>query len=134
MIQKLQGHTGSIFQIAAEGKASYFVSVATDRTLRLWDLRSEKCQMVLSGESFAEMTSVALSNSATQLRAETKDKITNIFLKRQQTKSTSKPSLAAVGHADGIVTVWDINAGKLFSKNSYHLAECRSVDFSADTK
>ncbi|CAG9323077.1 unnamed protein product [Blepharisma stoltei] len=135
-LQKLQGHNGSIFQIAAEGKASYFISVATDRTLRLWDLRSNKCQMTLNGESFAEMTSVALTNSATQVRAETKDKITNIFLKRQQGKQAApaKPNLAAVGHADGIVTVWDINAGRLYSKNSYHLAECRSVDFSADTR
>ncbi|CAG9323575.1 unnamed protein product [Blepharisma stoltei] len=135
-IQRLQGHKGSIFQIAAEGKGSYFVSVGTDRTLKLWDIRSNKCQMSILGESYAEMTSVALINSTAQLRTETKDKIANIFLKRSTntTPQAPKQNLAAVGHADGMVTLWDINAGKLFNKYSYHLAECRGVDFSADRK
>ena len=134
IVHKFQGHTGSIYHIAAEGTGAYFASVATDKKLKLWDLRSAKCSLTMNGESFAEMNSVCLSNSFTQVRAEAKNKLAEMFLKKGGDKYASpKSNLAAVGHLDGVVSLWDITAGKLMSKYNYHTADCRSVEFSADT-
>lgn len=133
IVNKFPGHSGSIFHIAAEGTGSYFVSVATDKKLKLWDIRAGKAMMTLNGESFAEMNSVCLSNSFTQTRAEAKNKLADMFLKKEERKIASKNHLAAVGHLDGVVSLWDITAGKLMSKFNYHTADCRSLEFSCDT-
>lgn len=133
IVHKFQGHSGSIYHIAAEGTGAYFASVATDKKLKLWDIRSAKCVLSLNGESFAEMNSVCLSNSFTQVRAEAKNKLAEMFLKKTEKSSMAKTSLAAVGHLDGVVSLWDITAGKLMSKYNYHTADCRSVEFSSDT-
>lgn len=133
IVQKYSGHNGSIFHIAAEGNGSYFASVATDKKLKLWDLRASKAMMTLNGESFAEMNSVCLSNSFTQTRAEAKNKLTEMFLKKEDRKPLQKNNMAAVGHLDGVVSLWDITAGKLMSKYNYHTADCRSLEFSCDT-
>lgn len=133
IVNKYSGHSGSIFHIAAEGTGSYFVSVATDKKLKVWDLRAAKAAMTLNGESFAEMNSVCLSNSFTQTRAEAKNKLADMFLKKEERKVQTRNHLAAVGHLDGVVSLWDITAGKLMSKYNYHTADCRSLEFSCDT-
>ena len=133
IVHKYAGHSGSIFHIAAEGTGSYFASVATDKKLKLWDLRAARAALTLNGESFAEMNSVCLSNSFTQARAEAKNKLADMFLKKEERKLQSRNHLAAVGHLDGVVSVWDITAGKLMSKFNYHSADCRSLEFSCDT-
>jgi WD40 repeat protein len=133
IVNKFQGHSGSIFHLAAEGTGSYFVSVATDKKLKVWDLRASKAMMTLNGESFAEMNSVCLSNSFTQTRADAKNKLADMFLKKEERKPMTRNHLAAVGHLDGVVSLWDITAGKLMSKYNYHTADCRSLEFSCDT-
>ena len=133
IVHKFQGHSGSVYHVAAEGTGAYFASVATDKKLKLWDVRSPKCMITLNGESFAEMNSVSLSNSFTQVRAEAKNKLAEMFLKKSERKQLSRSNLAAVGHLDGVVSLWDITAGKLMSKYNYHTADCRSVEFSSDT-
>ncbi|OMJ91689.1 hypothetical protein SteCoe_5717 [Stentor coeruleus] len=133
IVTKYPGHTGSIFHIAAEGSGSYFASVATDKKLKLWDLRASKSMMTLNGESFAEMNSVCLSNSFTQARAEAKNKLAEMFLKKEERRPQQRNHVAAVGHLDGVVSLWDITAGKLMSKYNYHTADCRSLEFSCDT-
>mmetsp|Transcript_12878 Transcript_12878/g.18816 ORF Transcript_12878/g.18816 Transcript_12878/m.18816 type:complete len:657 (+) Transcript_12878:11-1981(+) len=139
IVQNLKGHSGSIYDIAASGDGNFYTSVGTDKSIRIWDLRTSTTALVLNAGSFSEMNSVCQSNSATQMRAETKSNIASIFLKRQLGKdaverSSSKQNQIAVGHSDGVVSVWDITAGKLFSKYCYHADECRSVEFSSDTK
>ena len=133
IVHKFQGHSGSVYHITAEGTGAYFASVAVDKKLKFWDIRTPKCMLTLNGESFAEMNSVSLSNSFTQVRAEAKNKLAEIFLKKNEKKITPKANIAAVGHLDGVVSLWDITAGKLMSKYNYHTADCRSVEFSADT-
>ena len=60
----------------------YFASVATNKKLKLWDIRSARCSTTMNGQSFAEMNSVCLSNSFTQIRAEAKNKRAEMFLKK----------------------------------------------------
>ena len=107
--------------------------MATDKKLKIWDLRAAKAVMSLNGESYAEMNSVCLTRSFTQIRAEAKNKLAEMFLKRENRTNTIKNNFAAVGHLDGIVTIWDLTAGKLISKYNYHTADCRSLEFSSDT-
>lgn len=133
IVTKFQGHTGSVYHIAAEGTGAYFGSVATDKKLKIWDIRAPKAMMSLNGESFAEMNSLSLSNGFSQVRAEAKNKLAEMFLKRENRNNNIRNNIAAVGHLDGVVSVWDITAGKLLSKYNYHTADCRSVEFSCDT-
>ena len=129
--QNLKGK-GSIYSIAISGDGSYICSGGTDRTLRIWDLRQQKCALALNAEGFSEMNSVSINSSAEQLRAETKSKIAQLY--RRDSMQFPEDKLAAVGHCDGVVSLWELTAGKLYSKYTYHSGECRSVDFSCNAQ
>jgi len=136
-VQNLKGNEGAVYRITASGDASYFTSVGFDKKVRLWDIRSNRCSMALNGSSFVEMSYVSLNHSAVQTRVETKSKIAQLYMTRMNqrpSQSFSSQKLAAVAHCDGMVTFWDLTASRLFSKLNYHKSECRSVEFSSDTR
>lgn len=131
--QNLSGHVGAIYSIAAAGDGSYIASVGTDKKVRIWDIRAAKSVVTMNGDIFSEMNTIAVNNTVQSIRAETKVKIANMYSsKRQEKVQPNSQKLAAVGHTDGTVTIWDVTAGKLFSKYTYHTSECRSVDFSSN--
>jgi WD40 repeat protein len=132
-VRALAGHKDAIYSIACSGDADIFASVGTDRTLRIWDLRSARCSMVINCDNFSDMNSISLNISSSHLRAETKSRLSNIY-KPQRDPPRLNGNLAAVGHCDGVVTIWDITAGKLWNKFNYHTAEVRSVEFSSDSR
>jgi WD40 repeat protein len=117
-VQRLQGHQGAVYSISASGDGKFFVSVGTDRKIFIWDLRTRRQALVLNAESFAEINAVALNCTYNHVK--------------YQGKVQSTQKLAAVGHCDGLVSLWDITGGKLFTKFLYHSTECRSVEFSPD--
>jgi len=133
MTQKIPSNIGSIYSIAAAGDASYYVSVGTDRKLRVIDLRAANCSLVLNADNYSEMNYVSLNNSALHLRAQFKSQIASMYLK-QTVPIKPAEKLAAVAHCDGAVTLWDITAGKLADQIFQHSSECRSVEFSCDNK
>jgi WD40 repeat protein len=134
-VTRLQGHTNTVFSIAAAGDGSLFVSGGRDRKLRLWDIRASKCVNFISTENLSDINSVALNHSSQQLRAETKSRIAQMFVNRQSGQASMRSQkLAALAHSDGLVTVWDITGGKLASKHTHHTGEARSVEFSSDTR
>jgi F-box and WD-40 domain protein CDC4 len=49
VLHKLEGHTGGIWALAANGKR--LLSGSTDRTLRVWNLESGKCTHVFAGHT-----------------------------------------------------------------------------------
>ena len=126
-IQRLSGHNGAIYSIAAAGDGRLFTSVGTDKRVRVWDLRTNRSTLQLSGDQFTEMNAVALNTSFSQLKS-----FTNY--PKQSPQRVKPPELAAVSHVDGMVSLWDLTAGKLQSKYDYHSNDCRAVEFSADGK
>jgi WD40 repeat protein len=136
-VQSLKGSDGAVFRLAAAGDASYFCSVGSDRKVRLWDIRTSRCVQALNSSSFVEMSHVSLNHSSVQTRAETKSRITQLYSARsahRPSTSTSAQKLAAVAHCDGVITLWDLNMNRLFRKINVHSADCRSVEFSSDTR
>lgn len=125
-VQRLSGHNGAIYSIAAAGDGKLFTSVGTDKRVRVWDLRAARCVMQLSGDQFTEMNAVALNTGFSQVKAASKTAF------RQSPQRTRTQELAAVSHLDGMISLWDLTAGKLQSKFSYHTSDCRAVEFSAD--
>jgi len=134
-VQRLTGHVGAVYSIMAAGDGSFFASVGTDRKLRLWDLRTSRCTQLLNGEMLSEMNSVSINMAYQQMRAETKSKIAQMYIQKslsQQQSLHKSQKLAAIAHVDGLVSLWDLTAGKLQGKLTHHTSDCRSVEFSAD--
>ena len=99
----------------------------------MWDLKSNKCAFTLNAESFSDMNSVSVNFASQNLRSQTHGKIASLYSSKVPTEPISQ-KLIAVGHNDGVVSLWDITAGKLFSKFTYHTLECRSVEFSSNSQ
>ena len=130
-VQNLQEHKGAIYSIAASGDGQLLTSVGTDRKVRLWDLKSGKCSLSFNAESLSDMNTVSLSFSAQNLRSQTHCKIASMYSSKMNMEPMTQ-KLISVGHSDGVVSLWDVTAGKMFSKYTFHTLECRSVEFSSN--
>ena len=130
-IHSLQEHKGAINSIAASGDGQMVSSVGTDRKIRIWDVKSSKCSFSMNAESFSDMNSVSLNFAANNFRSLTHSKIASIYSGKPGENLNQK--IVAVGHNDGVVSLWDLTAGKLFSKFTFHTQECRSVEFSSNS-
>lgn len=131
LVQNLKEHKGAIYSIAASGDGQLLTTVGTDRKVKIWDLKSNKSSLNLNAESFSDMNSVSINFSSQNLRSQTHSKIASIY----SNKTIAEPitqKLISVGHSDGVVSLWDVTAGKLFSKYTFHTLECRSVEFSSN--
>ena len=131
-IQSLFDHKGAIYSIASSGDGQLLYTVGTDRKIRIWDMKSNKNSFSLNAESFSDMNSVSLNFSASNLRSQTHSKVASLYSNKASAEVFTQ-KLISVGHNDGIVSLWDITAGKLFSKYTYHTLECRSVEFSSNS-
>jgi WD40 repeat protein len=56
VVRHLRGHKGAVYSLAASGDGNYFVSVGTDRCLKIWDLRSSSPVNSLTDPSLQEMS------------------------------------------------------------------------------
>lgn len=133
-VQRFVGHQGGTNAVAMAGDASFLQSVGNDGMIRLWDLRVEKCIQVVNAESYGPMTSISLNCSAAITRAETKAHIANLYSGSADRGRKNSQKLAAVSHANGLVTLWDVSSGRLFTKFALHNDNCRSVEFSSDKR
>lgn len=90
---RFQGHTGEVLAVAFSSSGDHLISGGTDGTVRFWRIpRSPGTDGLVTGEeercvhpSREEVQAVALSTDG---------------------------STAAVGRADGVLVVWDLNNGK----------------------
>ena len=134
-VQRFAGHQGGTVGLAVAGDASFLQSVGRDGMIRLWDLRVYRCVQVINAENYGEMTAISLNCSAAITRAETKTHIAHLYSGAAAEKGRKVgQKLAAVSHLDGVVTVWDVSTGRLFSKHPLHKDSCRTVEFSSDKK
>jgi WD40 repeat protein len=62
-VANLKGHQGNIHSIKAAYDGSFAVSVGTDRTIQLWDLRSSRSVGHIEVSNFSEMNEICLGYS-----------------------------------------------------------------------
>ena len=133
-VQRFAGHQGGTIALATAGDASFIQSVGSDGMIRLWDLRTHRCVQVVNAESYGQMTSISLNCSAAITRAETKAHIANLYSGSAERGRKNCQKLASVSHVNGLVTLWDVSSGRIFSKFPIHKDNCRSVEFSSDKR
>ncbi|XP_015765803.1 PREDICTED: WD repeat-containing protein 47-like [Acropora digitifera] len=104
-VGQLKGHSGHIMAVYADSD-DIIASGSADNTVRLWDLRSQRCiDAIATGDSC--VASVCVNSSGNML---------------------------ASGHEDGSCMIYDITAGRTLQLFSPHTMDCRSVRFSPDNR
>ncbi len=99
----LEGHEKQVFALIFLESTEVLASGASDETIRLWDLESGRCSLVLRGAGF--VTSVSFSPDGRYL---------------------------ASSSADHSVKVWDLRKGRLRHRLQGHSDVVTSVSFSCD--
>ena len=108
-IDCLEGHTSDVNSIKWSNDAQLFASCGLDKTIRFWDIREHKNIQVLSATQYADINDIS------------------IFAKGNN-------GIIAVGHTDGLVTIWDYSKKCVINEIYEHSEEVRTVAFSPDGK
>ena len=105
----LEGHNSDVNSVKWSNDSQLFASCSLDKTIRFWDIRDYKYINILSAEKYADINDIS------------------IFSKGNNT-------IIAVGHADGLVTIWDYSKQCVIKEIYEHNEEVRAVSFSPDGK
>ena len=105
----LEGHNSDVNTVKWSNDSQLFASCGLDKTIRFWDIRDYKSINILSGIQYADINDIS------------------IFSKGNNT-------IIAVGHNDGLVTIWDYSKQCVIKEIYEHNEEVRSVAFSPDGK
>ena len=105
----LEGHNSDVNTVKWSNDSQLFASCGLDKTIRFWDIRDYKSFNILSAIQYADINDIS------------------IFSKGNNT-------IIAVGHNDGLVTIWDYSKQCVIKEIYEHNEEVRSVAFSPDGK
>ena len=105
----LEGHNSDVNTVKWSNDSQLFASCGLDKTIRFWDIRDYKSFNILSTIQYADINDIS------------------IFSKGNNT-------IIAVGHNDGLVTIWDYSKQSVIKEIYEHNEEVRSVAFSPDGK
>ena len=105
----LEGHNSDVNVVKWSNDLQLFASSSFDKTIRFWDIRDYKYINILSSVQYADINDIS------------------IFSKGGDT-------IVAVGHADGLVTIWDYSKQCVIKEIYQHNQAVRSVAFSPDGK
>ena len=105
----LEGHNSDVNSVKWSNDSLLFASCSLDKTIRFWDIRENKNINILSGIQYSNINDIS------------------IFSKGNST-------IVAVGHTDGLVTIWDYSKKSVIKEIYEHNEEVRSVAFSPDGK
>ena len=103
----LEGHNSDVNSVKWSNDSQLFASCALDKTVRFWDIRDYKSINILSAVQYADINDIS------------------IF-------SRGNNTIIAVGHDDGLVTIWDYSKQCVIKEIYEHNEEVRSVSFSPD--
>ena len=105
----LEGHNSDVNVVKWSNDLQLFASCSSDKTIRFWDIRDYKYINILSAVQYADINDIS------------------IFSKGGDT-------IVAVGHTDGLVTIWDYSKQCVIKEIYQHNVAVRSVAFSPDGK
>ena len=105
----LEGHNSEANIVKWSNDSQLFASSGLDKTIRFWDIREYKNINILSAIQYAYINDFS------------------IFSKNNNTT-------IAVGHSDGLVTIWDYLKQTVIKEIYDHNEEVRSISFSPDGK
>ena len=105
----LEGHNSDVNSVKWSNDSQFFVSCGLDKTVRFWDIREHKNINILSAIQYADINDIA------------------VFSKLNNT-------IVAVGHTDGLMTIWDYSKQSVIKEIYEHNEQIRSVAFSPDGK
>ena len=108
-IHSLEGHNSDVNSVKWSNDSQLFASCGLDKTVRFWDIREHKNINILSAIKYADINDIA------------------VFSKNNST-------IVAVGHADGLMTIWDYAKQCVIKEIYEHNEQIRSVAFSPDGK
>lgn len=113
LIQTLAGHSGWVRAVAFSPDGKQIASGSTDRTIKLWDVRTSDLQKTLGGHSNA-VRAVAFSPDRKQIASGSTD--TTI---KQCDAGTGNLQKTLAGHSDPVVAVPLSPDGKQIASGSY---------------
>ena len=105
----LEGHISDVNSVKWSNDSQLFASCALDKTIRFWDIRENKNINILSAIQYADINDIAVFSSSNNI-------------------------IVAVGHTDGLMTIWDYSKQCVIKEIYEHNEQIRSVAFSPDGK
>ena len=105
----LEGHNSDVNSVKWSNDSQLFASCGLDKTVRFWDIRERKNINILSVIQYADINDIAVFSSSHNI-------------------------IVAVGHTDGLMTIWDYSKQCVIKEIYEHNEQIRSVAFSPDGK
>ena len=103
----LEGHNSDVNSVKWSNDSQLFASCSLDKTVRFWDIRENKNINILSAIQYADINDIAVFSSSNNI-------------------------IVAVGHTDGLMTIWDYSKQCVIKEIYEHNEQIRSVAFSPD--
>jgi WD40 repeat protein/DNA replication protein DnaC len=142
----LTGHEGSVYSVAISKEAGMIVSGSSDKTIKLWDIKTGRLINTLKGHT-GWVYSVAISKEAGMIASGSGDETIKLWDIRTgrlintlkgHTGSVSSVAISkeagiiASGSSDETIKLWDINTGRLINTLKGHRGSVLSVAISKD--
>ncbi|KAK7582833.1 hypothetical protein V3481_012131 [Fusarium oxysporum f. sp. vasinfectum] len=143
----LEGHSDNVNSVVFSHDSTMLASASEDKTVRIWDLKTGKCERVLEGH-IGWVNSLVFSNNSTMVASASEDKTVQIW-----DLKTGKCECVLEGHGelikslvfshdstmlasasdDKTVRIWDLKTGKCEHVLEGHSSYINSVAFSHDS-
>ncbi|RKK41133.1 hypothetical protein BFJ66_g11163 [Fusarium oxysporum f. sp. cepae] len=143
----LEGHSNYVNSAVFSHDSTKLASASRDRTIRIWDAETGKCEQVLEGHS-NEVNSAVFSHDSTKLASASRDYMIRIW-----DAETGKCEQVLKGHSDWaksvvfshdstklasasrdyMIRIWDVETGECEQVLEGHSDEVNSAVFSHDS-
>ncbi len=144
LLLTLEGHSDSVWSVSFSPNGEQLASGSSDKTIRLWDVESGKCQKILGGHSDS-VWSVGFSPNGEQLASGSSDKTIRLWDVQQGVLQKSLEGHSdnvysvgfspngeqlASGSKDKTIRLWHVESGELQKTLEGHTGYVNSVSFS----